>query len=98
MGVDFYICHACKGTFPDCGEYVCCEGCGIHWCSDGCAYDEGYAHATVIEDDIEVDYSSCYFCRRERVEDEELLEWLLVRVGMTRKQAEKELLSTGGIL
>ena len=27
MGVDFYSCHYCEETFPDCGSYVSCE-CG----------------------------------------------------------------------
>lgn len=42
MGVDFYTCHSCEDTFPDCGDYVICESCGTHWCSDKCAEEEGY--------------------------------------------------------
>lgn len=41
MGVDFYACHYCGDTFPDCGEYVSC-GCGMNWCSEECAEEEGY--------------------------------------------------------
>lgn len=41
MGVDFYSCHYCEDTFPDCGEYVNCE-CGNHWCSMECAEEEGF--------------------------------------------------------
>lgn len=42
MGVDFYICHNCEETFPDCGEYVSCESCGTKWCCEECAEEEGY--------------------------------------------------------
>lgn len=42
MGVDFYTCHSCEDTFPDFGDYVTCESCGTHWCSDECAEEEGY--------------------------------------------------------
>ena len=42
MGVDFYTCHYCEDTFPDCGYHVTCESCGTHWCSDECAEEEGY--------------------------------------------------------
>lgn len=41
MGVDFYTCNSCRGTFPDCGHYTGCEY-GIHWCCDDCAESEGY--------------------------------------------------------
>ena len=34
MGVDFYVCRACDETFPDCGPYVRCEGCGKPYCGD----------------------------------------------------------------
>ena len=42
MGVDFLVCNYCEETFPDCGHFVSCEGCGTHWCSDECAEEDGY--------------------------------------------------------
>jgi hypothetical protein len=42
MSVDFWSCHNCGETFPDCGEYVSCESCGTVWCCDECAEEEGY--------------------------------------------------------
>lgn len=45
MGVDFMVCNNCGETFPDCGDYVYCDGCGTRWCSDDCAEEEGYDFA-----------------------------------------------------
>ena len=42
MGVDFYTCNRCGETFPDCGPYVSCEGCGTVWCCDECAEEDGF--------------------------------------------------------
>lgn len=42
MSVEFYVCKNCGSTFPDCGEYISCEQCFTHWCSDECAEEDGY--------------------------------------------------------
>lgn len=42
MGVVFYTCNRCGETFPDCGDYVSCEGCGTVWCCDECAEEDGF--------------------------------------------------------
>lgn len=42
MSVDYLVCENCGDTFPDCGYYVTCEGCGTDWCSDECAQEDGF--------------------------------------------------------
>lgn len=41
FGVDWIPCNKCGETFPDCGDFVYCD-CGIYWCCDECAEEEGY--------------------------------------------------------
>lgn len=59
MGVDYYSCHNCEETFPDCGYYVTCQSCFTHWCSEECAAEEGYVeehcskHNIFNRDDME---------------------------------------------
>lgn len=52
MGVDFYVCHNCGETFPDCGEYVSCEDCGTTWCCEECAEEEGFVKEHCIKYDV----------------------------------------------
>ena len=78
MGVDFYVCRACDETFPDCGPYECCEGCGAHYCSVECA-------------DIDSDEDqTCADCRGELDTDDNLLSLALEKLGMTREQLAAE--------
>lgn len=42
MGVDYYTCKNCGENFPDCGDYVSCESCFAHWCSNECAKEDGH--------------------------------------------------------
>ena len=42
MSIDYYSCNNCGETFPDCGDYVSCEGCGTNWCCDECAEEDGF--------------------------------------------------------
>jgi hypothetical protein len=79
MGVDFYVCRACDETFPDCGPYVRCEGCGKPYCGDECADIDG--------DDQE---QTCVDCRGELNTDDNLLALALEKLGMTREQLTAE--------
>jgi hypothetical protein len=75
MGVDFLVCNYCEETFPDCGYFVRCEGCGTEWCSNECAEKDGYKaeHCTKypeldnydLMDDYRAEhcnYKYCYDC------------------------------------
>lgn len=88
MGVDWYSCEKCGDTFPDCGDYVRCDSCGRHWCSDECAEAEGY-----IRGDDE-DEEGCNFCRGEDVEDSNLLRYCLEALTLTRSECVKAYLKS----
>lgn len=75
MSVEFYVCKNCGSTFPDCGEYVSCEQCFTHWCSNECAEEDGYikehcaAHKDLDDGDLmdmyrekHCDYDDCCDC------------------------------------
>lgn len=75
MSVDYLICNHCGDTFPDCGYYVTCEGCGSHWCSDECAKEDGYIEEhckkySILDNrdlmenyrEDHCDYNDCYDC------------------------------------
>lgn len=79
MGVDWYGCHYCGETFPDCGFYLMCD-CGNRWDSKECAEAEGYRE--------EKDGDSCSFCRDgEMLEDSDLVLYLLDRLELSREVA-----------
>lgn len=88
MGVDFYACSNCGDTFPDCGDFTGCE-CGKHWCCDKCAESQGYRweedgylpKGASYEQD-----TSCSYCRNEDYPDEDLLEFSLHKLRLTRDE------------
>ncbi len=85
MGIDYYTCANCTYNFPDCGEYYWCD-CGEHYCSQKCGNGK-----IVDEQDIDdnwTEHRSCMICRGEHVTDAALMEWVLKRANLTRKQAE----------
>ena len=44
MGIEFLTCDHCGKGFPDCNDYVICEGddCYRKWCSDECANEDDH--------------------------------------------------------
>ena len=95
MGVDYYTCPVCDYTFPDCGEYDRCGGCGraFHkWCGKiecHCNEDPDDPHKHE-ECDEGCKKCSCVVCRDEVVLDEDLAEFLLSKCRLTREQAVEE--------
>ncbi len=81
MGVDWYTCENedCRENFPDCGNYVSCEGCGSHFCSDDCGLVK-------YRDDNE-DETDCILCRMEKVGHGDLLFFLINKMGINYDQA-----------
>lgn len=73
MGVDYYVCHRCDTTFPDCSSHCIWCDCGGHFCSAECANQS--------ED------GSCCLCRSEVVRDRDLLLFLLKHYQITYEQA-----------
>ena len=81
MGVDFYSCHYCDETFPDCAsDLVWCD-CGAHFCSSSCG------QSIKAENPDEPD--TCRICRHEYIPDQRLLEFLLPKLSLTREEAEQ---------
>ncbi len=74
MGVDFYSCHYCEETFPDCGSYVSCK-CGNYWCSMECAEEEGFVqpHCKLhpeLDDEELIDEYAAKHCNRKYCSDD----------------------------
>lgn len=87
MGVDYYACNYCQGTFPDCGSYTGCH-CGKHWCDDACAESEGFREEengfTPKGSHYEQE-TSCNYCRDEDFPDDSLLDLALTKLNMSRQ-------------
>lgn len=81
MGVDFFPCNYCKESICDCGDYIRCD-CGYKWCEIHCAIKEGYQ--------IDEDGKSCSYCRKENVEDNLLLDFLMKRHNLSRIEVIKD--------
>lgn len=95
MGVDYFPCDRCNCSVCDCGPYVRCDDEGDHdcdrrWCDDACAKLDGLRN--VVDEDGDRVSRSCNHCRREDVDDCELLKFLLKHCKLTRKRAVKMLL------
>lgn len=86
MGVDFYSCKCCGSTFPDCGDFVGCD-CGRRWCDLDCAETDGYED--MYDEDGDLFETSCSFCRKEDYSDDELLEYALGMLGISRYELVK---------
>lgn len=86
MGVDFYTCaHPdCGQTFPDCGDYSYCGGCGERFCCQECSL---LRNATEDEDESA---ATCVICRHDIILDNELVEFLLEKTGLTLEEAEHQ--------
>ena len=84
MSVDFYPCHYCGETFCDVGDYESCD-CGLRWCCMDCAKSDGYREGKGR-------FSSCGYCRNQKAEDRELLDFAMKKLGVKRKALEKEFL------
>ena len=84
MGVDFYTRAICEYNFPDCGDYVTCEECYNHFCSDECASLKPIQ--TSDEEEFNEDLTSCCLCRKEVANDYILLGVLLRHYNLTKEQ------------
>lgn len=83
MGVKFRECPTCEQTYPDCGEFFECGNCNQCFCSDECG-GRKIEKAGKSRWDDEV---SCIYCRGEEAPDHVLIDFLLKRCGLTRKEA-----------
>lgn len=95
MGLSFYTCHNCGDvSINDCVR--CGEGegtCDNVWCSTECAEEDGWQSEGGYDPSSEEYYSNCNYCRLEVVEDYELLNYALKKLGLSRDILQKEYLS-----
>ncbi|WP_206459348.1 hypothetical protein [Anaerovorax sp. IOR16] len=100
MGVDFLVCRNCGETFPDCGNFVRCE-CGNSWCDEYCAEQDGFVYESCKlgfepnSEQCQAKYysdtcryhimTSCSYCRNEKFEDSELLDYALKLLNKTKE-------------
>ena len=107
MGIDYYACQLCSNTFPDCGEYDTCGCCGSHFCkSCGEKQEKRYGYFETDEDGNDEsedekyqDYytasdgnlKACDKCSLNIVDNHVMVEFLLKKFKVNRKNAEKEI-------
>lgn len=93
MGVAYFPCDYCNESICDCGDYVrCSEDCGRRWCDEKCAELDGFTENKDEEDDYGEYRKSCFFCRNEEVEDEELLDYMFKKYCTNREEMLEEYL------
>ena len=87
MGVDYYSCHECGDTFPDCGNYYPCD-CGFSYCCEECADKE----TTEPENDDDEGINTCKYCRNEAVTTDDILNFLCKKYQITITEARRQCL------
>ena len=76
MSVDFFDCPKCGRSVCECGDYFRCEVCESKFCVN-CQGDSDVC-------------GGCPICSLEFISDEMMVNFLLGKLKMTRKKAEKE--------
>ena len=96
MSVDWYPCHICGETFPDCGDYGYCGNCESMLCSP-CrdAMVDKYGECTeerTIAGYGEGCSAECDKCTKSIAHDSDILAWALKKLNLTREEAAKQLM------
>jgi Zinc finger, C3HC4 type (RING finger) len=79
VGVEFFDCDLCGDTICDAGSWFACDDCNHVMCEE-CEFKHS-------NEDGEV---ACPFCSKEEATDSDLLEFALLKLGMTRHGLLKE--------
>ncbi|OPH61883.1 hypothetical protein BC351_01175 [Paenibacillus ferrarius] len=94
MGVDWYTCNHCEGTFSDAGHYGQCSNCEDSYCGD--CYDEFIEKYGTIDKTHER-YSmygssliECDHCNGTEVSESELLTHALMKLNISRDELKEE--------
>jgi hypothetical protein len=83
MGVDFYPCKKCGETYCDCGDMLnYCEGCGEYICTNCLVKPAEYDEQTG-----EMKLECCPYCSGTVIHNDDLLEFLLKKYGITHAEA-----------
>ena len=91
MSVEHFPCANCEETVCDCGEYFRCD-CGRKWCSLECAEEDGY-RIEKEETDRYAEITSCSYCRREEFTDEDMLKFILRKIGFNRAEITQHMIN-----
>lgn len=86
MGIDFFSCDSCGETLADCGEYDRCEFCKRRFCPPY-RNNEGCGKLQFVDENE--DERNCFFCRREEISNDQLVEALRMHLGLTREGAKQ---------
>jgi len=87
MGVDYYNCDVCNEISNDCGYHIWCDTCGAFIC-ESCVDEHG-----VEQDDETCETSNCPICAKKIVTTDQIFDFLLKKVNMTREQVKEEILN-----
>ena len=88
MGIDYYVCDVCGESYPDCGPCGMCGNCESSLCGD--CHDKAKEKYGVHTDDS-YDSLKCQLCTKDVITNDVMVEFLLKRIGVTRKQVEKDI-------
>ena len=102
MGVDWITCAICSENFPDCGPNGHCANCESWLC--GSCHDEQVEKYGNPEEgsDEAANYgdsaaAKCDLCSGLIVQDDDVIEYLLAKAGMTKDQVVAEIKNQRGI-
>ncbi len=96
MGVDFFDCAICKESVCDVGPYESCEECGYNFCKQcapeklnpcGIVPREDWKNEEVMATALEQCKKNCPVCSNKVVIDNQLLNFMMRRLGWDREQA-----------
>ena len=89
MSVDFFDCVICGESVCECGNFTCCQNCENKFCTncypDPPEWEDGEDFGKYLKRCMKV----CPICSEDIILDEDLVKFLLKKLKLTRKQAEK---------
>jgi len=94
MSVDFYACDSCGDAIYE-ENIVSCESCGRNIC-DGCTVGEGDFFDDMRNEDGYLKEEHCPFCTGNEIHIDDLMDFALDRLDMTKEQLEIEYAKTKG--
>jgi len=85
MGQSFYTCDSCGSAMGDYSHEIEFCDCGKIFCQD-CASEVGYRDEDYYKEETgEYHESTCIYCRLETIDDNELLDFALAKIGVEKE-------------
>jgi hypothetical protein len=99
MGVDYYPCDGCGGSWCDCGDFVICSNCETTYCDD-CMDDQIEKYGTCGEDHERADewgedaLVECERCsiKSDVVTKDQMIEFLLCESASSKREIKERIL------